>query len=92
MKVADEGHIDAARAQSLCDVWNRSGGSVIVDRYAHEFGALLGEGGYLFDRLLDISRVGVGHRLHHDRMTRPHRDLPDPGGNCLSAYDFCHSV
>ena len=77
VEVADERHVDAHLEQPLLDLRHRGRGLVAVHRDAHDFGSGLVQRRDLADRRVDVRRVGVGHRLHHDRRAAAHRHVPD---------------
>ncbi len=66
VEVADDGYAEALLVELLDDVGDRRRGFVIVDRHADEFRTRAGEGCNLLHGRRNVSRVGIGHRLHHD--------------------------
>ena len=59
------------------------GGLVPVDRDAHDLGPGAGQGRDLPGGAFDVGRVGVGHRLDHDRRAAADHDVADPNADRL---------
>ena len=74
MEVADERDVDAQAIQPLAHLRNGRGGFVAIDGDAHDFGAGARKRCDLGDRRIHIRRVGVGHRLNHDRGASADQD------------------
>ena len=77
MEITDQWHRAALRRERVADWRDRSGGGIGIDRDAHQLGAGAGQFAHLPDRGGDVGRVGVGHRLHHDRGITAHKDTGD---------------
>ena len=67
VEVADQRHVDAEPVEPLADVRHGGRALVAVDGDAHDLRAGAMQRGDLRHRLVDIGRVGVGHRLDDDR-------------------------
>src|SRR5205823_2314330 len=63
VKIADQRHVHALPREPVADMRNRGGRLVAIDGDAYQFRPGARQGGDLPDRLPDIGRVGVGHRL-----------------------------
>ena len=88
VEVADQRRGDAALAQTVADVRNRRRRLVAIHRDADHFGARARQRCDLGDGALDISGVGIGHRLHDDRRAAADGDIPDHhlGGSVPRAW------
>ncbi len=84
VEVADQRHVDAHLQKLFLDVRHGGGGFVAVDRDAHDLGARAVERGDLADGAVDVGRVGVGHRLHHDGCAAADFHIADENGNGLA--------
>ena len=74
MEVADHRNADAELVERIDDFGNGGGGGIRVNRYTHQFRTGARQIHYLVDRRDDIRRIGVGHRLDHDRVSPTHLD------------------
>ena len=74
MEVADDRDADAEIVELPADLGDRGRRGVVVDRHADELAAGVGEPRDLERRGVGVGRVGVGHRLHDDRVAAPDRD------------------
>jgi len=81
VKIANEGNHHAQIDEPSRDFGDSRGRLVIVDRDADQLRSGCGERRDLGRRARGISRVGVRHGLHDDRMGRPDMDSPDRGAN-----------
>ncbi len=90
MEVADDGRLEAEFVETLNDMRHRFSGFVIVDGHADQFGAGAGQRRNLLDGTGDVSGVGVGHRLHHDRCSRAHAHAADGDDRGLTTSDRGH--
>jgi hypothetical protein len=72
VEIADQRHVDAAQHQPIADERNRGGGFVAVDGDAHDLRSGPRQGGHLGHRRLDISGIGIGHRLDDNGRPAPH--------------------
>ena len=73
VEVADQRHVDAEPLEPLADLRDGGGALVAVDGDAHDLGAGAVQRGDLRDRLVDVGRVGVGHRLDDHGCARRRR-------------------
>ena len=72
---------------------------LVVDRHPHQLAAGPRQRRHLPHRAGDVGRVGVGHRLHHDRVARADGDTTDArgdgratdGGGHGREYNFVHA-
>jgi hypothetical protein len=92
MKVADDRSRQSKPVQGLDDLRNRGGRRLIVDGDTHQLAARTGEVRHLARGGLNVSRVGVGHRLDHNRMIRTNRDTTYEGGDCAPAHRGRHEL
>src|SRR5690348_1548012 len=90
VEVADDGHTHALLFQTLHDVGNSGGGSLVIHRNAHQFGASTGQGGNLLNGSGDVGGVSVGHGLDHDRNLAADPHCTYGAGVSLSALGSCH--
>ncbi len=77
MEVADDRHGDVHLRQPLLDARHGGGRLVAVDRDAHQLGAGARQRRHLLRGAFDVGGVGIGHRLHDDRMTAADHDAAD---------------
>ena len=77
VEVADQRDVEAEPLQPLADARHGGGGLVAVDGDAHDLGAGPVQRGDLGDGLVDVGRVGVGHRLHDDRRAAADQHAAD---------------
>jgi hypothetical protein len=77
MEVADNRHVHIHLAQLVLDVRNGSRRFVAINRNADDLGSGPRQRGYLLRRAVGVSRVGVGHRLHHDGCAAADGDVAD---------------
>jgi hypothetical protein len=75
MEIADQRHVDIHPVELFADIRHGSGRFWPVHGQAHQFGT--GAGQFLdLDRGADrIGRIGIGHRLHHDRRIAADHDV-----------------
>jgi hypothetical protein len=81
VEVAHERHGHAQVVEAGAQLGDGGRGLVVVDRDAHDLGAGARERRHLLGRRGRVGGVGVGHRLHHDRVRRAHRHRADQGGH-----------
>ena len=81
VEVADQRRLDPEAIEPLFDMGHGGGGLGPVDGDAHQLRAGPRQRRNLGDRRRDIGRVGIGHRLHHDRGVAADRDVADPDRN-----------
>ncbi len=72
VEVSDDRRRPALLRESFDDVGNSLRRFVVVDGDANHLRSGARQRRNLLHRALDIRRVGVGHRLHHNRCIRPH--------------------
>ena len=72
VKIADQRHEASDAGEPLLDLRHGGGGFVTVDGDTHHFGASAGERCDLAYRRIDISCIGVGHRLDDDGRASAH--------------------
>ncbi|MCY1289089.1 hypothetical protein D9M70_381660 [compost metagenome] len=85
VEVADERHVQTEALEPLADLRHGGGTLVAVDGDAHQFRAGLVKGGNLRHRSVDISCIGVGHRLDDHRRATAHYDPADIDGDGRTA-------
>ena len=91
MEVAHNRHAQAALVETFDNRWNRRRGFLVVHRDAHNLGAGQRQRLNLFDRALNVRRVGVGHRLHDDRNLPANANLPNPDRPRFPALNLRHT-
>ena len=84
------GHVHPEPVELAADDGNRLRGRVVVDGDAHQLRSGMGELRNLDGGGVRVGGVGVGHRLHHDRMRRPDRDVADHDGQGRAADNGVH--
>ncbi len=84
VEVTDDRHADAEIADLAHDLGHGGGRSVGVDRHADQLGAGVGQRGDLERGGVRIGGVGVGHRLHDDRVPAADEDAADIDGRGLA--------
>ena len=84
------GHAHAELVERLDDLGNRARGFVGVDRDAHQLGAGVGQRHHLIHGRLHIGRIGVGHRLDHDRVASADLHTADVDGHRAVARISAH--
>ena len=72
VKVTDDRRRPALLRDALDDVGNCLGRIIVIHCDANHLRPRPRKRRYLLNRALDIRRVGIGHRLHHNRCIRPH--------------------
>jgi hypothetical protein len=92
MEVANDGDGHVPVRESRDDLGYRLCRRLVVHGHAHQLAAGLGQGCDLLHGRVHIGGVGVGHRLDHDGMARPHGDIADPGGDRCAAGDGRHGA
>ncbi|MOA30946.1 hypothetical protein D3C78_1520720 [compost metagenome] len=85
MEIADQRHVHAETQQPLADF--RHGGSALiaVDGDAHHFRTGLEKRRHLLHGGVDVSRIGIGHRLHDDGRTATDDDTAHVYGDGCAA-------
>src|SRR5690625_613831 len=73
MEITDDRDSDPLIGEARDDLGDRSRGCIVVDGDPDELAPSLSQLGDLCRRRDRISRVGIRHRLHHDRVPTPHR-------------------
>ena len=81
VEVADDRHVDVHLREPLLDVRHGGRGLVAVDGDAHDLGTGARQRRHLLRRRLDVGRVGIGHRLHHDGRAAADGDVADLDGD-----------
>ena len=84
------GHADAEFIERLDDLRHGGGGFVGVDGDAHQLRAGIGQRHHLIDGRLDVGGIGIGHRLHDDRVRAADFDRTDTDGNRTAPRICCH--
>ena len=84
VEVPDDGHVDLGH-----DCRDRGRRRVVVDGDPHQLAPGLVQGTYLRHRRIDVSGVGVGHRLNDDRVGPAHFHAADVHDERLSSL-VCH--
>ena len=87
VEVADQRHVDAEPLEPLADCRDGGGTLVAVDGDAHDLGAGAVQRGDLRDRLVDVGRVGVGHRLDDHGCGAADDDAADVDRNRFPARE-----
>ena len=87
VEIADQRHVDAQPVEPLADAGHGRRAFVAIDGDADDFGAGAVEGGDLRHRLVDIRRVGVGHRLDDDRRAAADDHAADVDRNRFPARE-----
>ena len=77
VEITDDRHVDAPRHQLFLNMGNRLRRLFPIDRDADDLRAGPMQILDLQGRRMGIGRVGVGHRLHHDRRITAHRHMAD---------------
>ena len=92
MEVADDRDVDALVGDAARDLRHRRGRVLVVYGDADDLRAGAREGDDLLGRRARVGGVGVGHRLHHDRVRRADRHVADPGrhGRAAGPEDHGH--
>ena len=85
MKIADDRHADVQPVEALDDRGNGPGRVIVIDRDTNELGARPRQRRNLADGGLNVSRVGIGHGLHHNWCIATDAHPSDCGRICLSA-------
>ena len=67
VEIADDRHVDIHLGKPLFDVGNGGGRFVAIHRDAHNLRTGARQGCHLLRGGLGIGRIGIGHRLHHNR-------------------------
>jgi hypothetical protein len=85
VKIADDRDIHAGIGDARCDF--RDGGCrfIRIHRDTHQLRTGVRQRDDLSCRAGGVRRIGVGHRLHDDRMSRTNRDITDPHRYGLSS-------
>ena len=91
VEVADERHRHAELAEPVLDVRHRGRCLVAVDRNAHQFGAGGRQRRHLPRGPIHVGRIGIGHRLHHDRRTAADHHAADIHRYRSVTLRQCHS-
>src|SRR5690606_25848490 len=78
VEVPHQGHVEAHVVEAGADGGHGAGGGVVVDGDAHDLAAGPSQVGHLRGRAGGIGGVGVGHVLHHHRVTASDRHTADP--------------
>ena len=92
VEVADDGHARTEQAHRLDDLGNGCRGVLRVDGDAHQLRAGSGKRHHLVDRAGDIGRIGVGHRLHDNRMIAADRHASYIYDHRLAAGTHSHRI
>ena len=90
MEVADDRHLYALLIELINDGRDGGGCFFVVDRDSHQLGPGPGQRRDLLDGGGNISRVGVGHRLHHNWCIAADSHAANRAGNGFSALNVCH--
>ncbi len=90
VEVADDGHADAELVERVDDLRHGGGGLLGVHGDAHQFGAGARQRHHLVDGGRHVGRIGVGHRLHDDRMIAADLDTSDVHHYRLAAGFYSH--
>ena len=84
VEVADDRHANAELVERFDNFGNGPGGIVGIDGDADQLGSCLRQRHYLIDGRHHVRRVGVGHRLHDDRVAAADFDTADVRRNRTS--------
>lgn len=86
VKIADKGYVETPVGEALSNLRNRLGRVVIIDRNPNELRTGLKQVRHLICRSGSVSRVGIGHGLHHDRVSGTYRN---PSNGCRNGASTC---
>ena len=92
VKVNDDRRFDTHLNKPVADQRNHCRRFRTIDRDPHEFGTGAREIGHLSGRGLDIGRIGIGHRLHHDRRAAADHHLTDPYAHRFPSFLRCRKA
>ena len=85
MKIADDRHVDAQPVEAIDDGGDRLSRVIIIDRDTNQLGARPRQRRHLADGGFNVSRVGIGHGLHHNWCIATDAHPSDCGRIGLSA-------
>ncbi len=77
MKIADQRHRTVVAIERFTDVGHSGSGFRVIHGNAHQFGAGTGQLQHLLGGCGYIRGIGIGHRLHNDRVAAAHGDAVD---------------
>jgi hypothetical protein len=91
VKIADDRDTDSTLGQAFDNPRESRGSLFIVHRDTDDLRARQGQRRNLFDGACNISRIGVGHRLHNDLNLRAYANLPNPDRTRFPALNLRHA-
>ena len=87
VEIANQRNINTLPGQRVTNMRYSSRSFFTIHGNTNDFRSRLGELGNLFCRRNDISRIGVGHRLHDDREITPNSDISDFNRHAFAALN-----
>ena len=90
VEIADDGHAHAELIERIDDSRHGGGGGFGIHGHADQLRTGARQRHHLIDGRGRIRRIGIGHRLHHDRMLAADLDAADIHHNRLAAGLYCH--
>ncbi len=91
MEIADDRHAHAELLASVHDLRNRRRRLLGIHRHPHQLRTGSRQRHHLVDCRRHIRRVGIGHRLHHDRMRSPYLHTSHVNHYRLAARFYTHA-
>src|ERR1019366_3244207 len=92
VEVADDRHGGAERGASIHNPWDRRGGGFGVHSDADQFRPGARQCHHLVDGGGHVGGIGVGHRLHNNRMSSPDFDTSHVHHYRLTARFYSHKI
>jgi hypothetical protein len=90
VKIADNRDLAALIRRALDNLRYRRRRILVVDRHPDDLRSRVSEGDDLRRGRRRVCGIGIGHRLHDDRVIAADRDVSDPRGWRLSTLGECH--